>query len=243
MVLPKLVFSDFDGTLTQGLRLGPEFWQIIELLKQNQIPLVIVSGRSISWGHFLLTHFPIKAVIMEQGGCIATANSKGVITQKVMASQNELLKLSTVEAKLKHDYGESIITQDSLGRIADRAIELEELQGRTEIVDKIKKYLISEAMTYSTSSVHINFWCGNFNKASSSLEYLKQFHPHLNSDNCCFFGDAPNDESMFQTFSHSIGVSNLKKYTEKMEYLPRFQLEGKENEGAQGVLNYLRSLK
>ncbi len=53
---PKLVLSDFDGTLTEHTELTPKFFEILELLKASNIPLLIVTGRSLSWAHFLLTH-------------------------------------------------------------------------------------------------------------------------------------------------------------------------------------------
>ena len=56
----KVIFSDFDGTLTVASgKLGASFFELLELIEQNQAELVVVSGRSLSWGHFLLTHFPI----------------------------------------------------------------------------------------------------------------------------------------------------------------------------------------
>ena len=77
---PKIVFSDFDGTLTYGSRLLSAFFQILELLEKNNIPLVIITGRSLSWGQFLISHFPyLKHVITEGGGNIITRNERGLI--------------------------------------------------------------------------------------------------------------------------------------------------------------------
>ena len=55
----KIIFSDFDGTLTNNGKLGAVFFDLLELIESRHSELVIVSGRSISWGHFLLTHFPL----------------------------------------------------------------------------------------------------------------------------------------------------------------------------------------
>ena len=55
----KIVFSDFDGTLTNEKMLGSQIFDILDLTAKNNCELVVVSGRSVSWGHFLLTHFQL----------------------------------------------------------------------------------------------------------------------------------------------------------------------------------------
>ncbi|MFA5583962.1 MAG: hypothetical protein WDA09_07080, partial [Bacteriovoracaceae bacterium] len=60
--------------------------------------------------------------------------------------------------------------------------------------------------------------------------------------NCFFFGDAPNDESMFELFHNSVGVSNINHCLDRLTHKPRIILEGDENIGAKGVLNFICSL-
>src|SRR5690606_35812046 len=73
-----IFFSDFDGTLTvEGSGLTRDFFEIIDHIHKHGHELVIVSGRSLSWGHFFLTHFPLKACIMEGGGVISYINEDG----------------------------------------------------------------------------------------------------------------------------------------------------------------------
>ena len=86
----KIVLSDFDGTLTFKEELGAIFFEILDLLKGKQIPLVIVTGRSLSWGHFLLTHFPfLTDVIVEGGGIIVKRNGK-IITEELVVEESEV---------------------------------------------------------------------------------------------------------------------------------------------------------
>ena len=53
-MFPSIVFSDFDGTLTDHTEFSPAFFEILSLLKEQNTPLVIVTGRSLSWAHFLI---------------------------------------------------------------------------------------------------------------------------------------------------------------------------------------------
>ena len=80
-MLPKLVLSDFDGTLTKDGLLSAEFFKVLDLLEEYSIPFVIVSGRSMAWGHFLLTHTNLRSAIMEGGGVVITKNSDGFMIE------------------------------------------------------------------------------------------------------------------------------------------------------------------
>ena len=73
---PKIVFSDFDGTLTEQGRFSPVFFDVLKLIKQNNSELVIVTGRPLSWAHFLLTHFDLDCVITEGGGMLSLRDGK-----------------------------------------------------------------------------------------------------------------------------------------------------------------------
>src|SRR5690606_33442866 len=119
-----IFFSDFDGTLTvKGSGLTPEFFEIIQLINKNNHELVIVSGRSLSWGHFLLTHFPMKACIMEGGGVITYKDKDGEIQNEPLVSEEELNRLRDFTPNLSHHYPHVPLSADSFGRLSDRAIE------------------------------------------------------------------------------------------------------------------------
>ena len=83
-----IFYSDFDGTLTkEGRELTREFFDILDLIAKYNHELVIVSGRSLSWGHFFLTHFPLRACIMEGGGVVLYLDDNGEIVEKPLVSQ------------------------------------------------------------------------------------------------------------------------------------------------------------
>src|SRR5665647_2482417 len=112
-----IFFSDFDGTLTmEGRELTRDFFEIQDYLKKRNYELVIVSGRSISWGHFFLTHFPaLKACIMEGGGVVLYLDEKGEICQEPLVSQAELDRLTKFTGQLKHHFPHIPLSADSFG--------------------------------------------------------------------------------------------------------------------------------
>ena len=72
----KTIFSDFDGTITteKGELLPSTINQIYKLSKLYDI--IIVTGRPVAWGELILSCFPIKAVIAENGYCCITPTKK-----------------------------------------------------------------------------------------------------------------------------------------------------------------------
>ena len=121
----RLVFSDLDGTLTHGVELGPVFFDSISLLEKQNIPLVIVTGRSKSWAHFLLTHVPyLKHIISEGGGSLSWRDEEGALHDKLLVDAKEPMRLIEATNKLYDFLGDLELSADSFGRETDRAIEL-----------------------------------------------------------------------------------------------------------------------
>lgn len=247
MVKPKLVFSDFDGTLTLDDELRPEFFEVLSLLKANQIPLIICTGRSKSWAHFLLTHFTdLDYVITEGGGvlsCVEKKNGRRLLKDIPLIGEKEVTRLEQVVLELHERFPALELSVDSFGRHTDRAIELSYLEDHPKIDKEIREYLTQKNINFSTSNVHMNFWCGEITKINSIRHFL-QFYGDgkIKEDEVIFFGDSLNDESVFKELKNTIGVSNIAKVQDHLKYLPKVILRGPENKGILGVLNYLRSL-
>lgn len=236
-----IFFSDFDGTLTlEGSGLTRDFFEIIDHIHKHGHELVIVSGRSLSWGHFFLTHFPLKACIMEGGGVICYKDERGEIVEEPLISVEELDRLRNFTTKLKHHFPHVPLSADSFGRLTDRAIEFHLMD--EQWIEDVMTFMKQENIHFSKSNVHINFWCGKISKYLGVVHFLHKYRPHLTQENAWFFGDAPNDESMFELFHNSVGVSNIEKCLHRLNHRPRIILEGEENAGPKGVLNYVKKL-
>lgn len=234
----KFIFSDFDGTLTYKESLSPIFFELLSFLEQKNIPLVIVTGRSLSWGHFLLTHFPyLKDVIVEGGGAIVSRRGKH-ITEELLISQSDVLKLADFSTVFVESFPHTPLSVDSFGRKTDRAIELHDLKEGV-LFHHVEDFLRQHHINFSTSNVHMNFWCGEVSKFLAVEHFLKKHH-QVQKD-CVFFGDSLNDQAMFKSFENSVGVSNISSVLDRLEFKPKIILKGEENAGPWGVLNFLKS--
>lgn len=236
----KIVFSDFDGTLTFQGELSPIFFDVLNLIKQHDSELIIVSGRSLSWGHFLLTHFPLRYVVMEGGGVVLQKNAQGLIQETCLAKEEDLVALQKAQKEISELVGASCFAADSYGRKTDRAIEFSKLEKTDQ--KKIINYLDLNHLSYSRSNVHLNIWKGELSKANGVEFLLNNFLSHIDKDDCIYYGDAPNDQSMFAFLNNSVGVSNILPFLDEIETPPKVVLEGKENIGVLGVLAHLKDI-
>lgn len=232
----KIVFSDFDGTLTDHGQLGASFLELLHTLKKNAIPLIIVSGRSASWGHFLLTHFDLDCVIMEGGGIILSKKN-GLIHHDVLVSNSDLDQLHSAYQDTLKIKG-VIASADNLGRLTDRALEAEKMQ--RDDLEKVTNFLYSKKINFSQSNIHLNLWCGEVSKAKAIEKVLAE--RGISESSCCYFGDSLNDESVFAYMSHTIGVSNINSVLSKLKHKPKMILTGEQNQEIHGVNHFIKDL-
>lgn len=233
----KIILSDFDGTLTDHGSLGAVFFDLISHLKKNNLELIIVSGRSLSWGHFLLTHFPLNYVLMEGGGVLCFKDEKGFLKEECLVSNEDLEKLKDLKKRIQNNFKDVVFSLDSFGRKTDFAIEFNEM--REESYEKLLEFLKTTDAHFSRSNVHLNIWYGEHTKYSSS-KYVVEKKLGQNVGDALYFGDSLNDESMFQNLKHTVGVSNIDSVLNKLTYKPSVVLTGEKNREIHGVLNYLK---
>lgn len=234
------LFSDFDGTLTSQGKIDQRFFEFLNLLQAQKLQLVVVSGRSLAWGQFLLTHFPIDYAIMEGGG-VLVCRHEGRIGFDLLLEKNDLERLELITEKVITQFGEEIFSDDSLGRLSDRAIELQALS--EEKLEEIKAFLSQCGAHMSQSNIHLNFWVGQVSKALGLKKLIEQY---LNLEveklrkNSLYFGDSANDETAFEFFENSVGVSNIQSVLGQLKFRPKYVLSGQENEEIGGVIEFLK---
>ncbi|MCB9062023.1 MAG: HAD family phosphatase [Halobacteriovoraceae bacterium] len=236
----KLYFSDFDGTLTHGHVLKSLFFDILNEIHSKKAELIIVSGRSVSWGHFFISHLPMPFAIMEGGGVIVKKNKHGLLEEEFLVSKENLNKLENIATEVISNFPMLSLSVDSAGRKTDRAIELRSLEDET-IMREVKSLFDEKGVHYSQSNVHLNFWYGEISKYETVKYLVEKYFPAVDLDETVFFGDSLNDESMFKHLKHTVGVSNISNIISKLKYRPHTILEGPINEGPYGVLNFLRN--
>jgi hydroxymethylpyrimidine pyrophosphatase-like HAD family hydrolase len=80
-------------------------------------------------------------------------------------------------------------------------------------------------MTATVSSIHINAWFGDHNKWHGAQWILKQLTGRdlkQELDQWVYVGDSTNDQVMFEHFTHSVGVANIKRFENELKHLPKY---------------------
>jgi hypothetical protein len=75
-------------------------------------------------------------------------------------------------------------------------------------------------MVAKVSSIHINVWCGDCNKASAANLWMDAHE--VERSEAIFSGDSPNDDSMFSNFRQTVGVADIMPLIEELDSPPRY---------------------
>jgi len=244
---------DIDDTVTLDGVLPREAANALYDAAQCGVRLYAVTGRSASWAELRLRLFPLAGAVAETGA-MAFIKGKPV---RVLHSENDAdLRLRNAQKRkaLERDICSQIpgarMALDNMGRVYDSAFDLIEdgpLLSETS-AKQIRDRLASEGLQVAQSSVHINAWFGNFNKATMSDRLLHEVRGSGLEDNdtLLYAGDSKNDAAMFKRVHHSVGVANVASSLEALEAIksaPRYVTEGKGGFGFAQIIGALVKAK
>jgi hydroxymethylpyrimidine pyrophosphatase-like HAD family hydrolase len=120
----------------------------------------------------------------------------------------------------------TVMAQDSAGRETDIAFDHSEFHKlTTEQIQQVVQLLQQEGMKATVSSIHINAWFGDHNKWHGAQWILKELTGRdlkQELDQWVYVGDSTNDQVMFEHFTHSVGVANIKRFEKELNHLPAY---------------------
>jgi HAD superfamily hydrolase (TIGR01484 family) len=247
------VFTDVDDTLTQHGRLESDTYEALWALKKAGLKIIPVTGRSAGWAHLMMMQWPIDAVIAESGALwFHRKRVTGSTQEKIQVdffndnAQMGRRDLLTLCEQLISEHPPLRFASDNQFRLVDVAIDYnEEVKVPESVVRDVQNKIRAKGFQARASSIHINAWNGQFDKAPAAIKLLgSQFSSHADLDKWIFVGDAPNDESMFATFPNSVGVANIRGAIQsgQLKKLPRYLTKAAFGQGfvelAQKLLAY-----
>ena len=222
---PNILFTDVDDTLTWKGRLPHETFTALVKLQQAGIKVIPVTGASAGWCDCMIRTWPIESMIGENGAYFIDRNPEGRLSYHFAVEESErvnnwqrLLQLKEdVLAKFPHAHP----TADQPFRLTDIAFDINQDHKveRSEAI-KIAKYCEAAGMNVKISSIHVNVWCGDYNKASTANAWLTQ--QAIERRDATFIGDSPNDDSMFSNFDHTVGVANIQPFIHELTSPPDY---------------------
>jgi HAD superfamily hydrolase (TIGR01484 family) len=239
----RAVFADVDGTLTTGGLLRASTLGALERLASAGVPVVLVTGRPSGYAETWLRSLPVAGVIAENGGLYLVRSSAGRLRKvyarpaRVRTGERQRL-VRAVTAALQAVPGARLST-DSLFTEVDLALDYnEDVKLGMRAADRLEAFLGARGIQAVRSSVHVNAWVGDFDKASMVRRFLKaEWGAGLRPGDrrWVYVGDSFNDAPLFGAFTLSIGVANVRHALHALDVHPHFVTRADEGRGFEEV--------
>ncbi len=225
----QALFTDLDDTLTTGGKLPASAYDALWRLHGAGIAVVVVTGRPAGWADLIMRLWPVTAVVGENGACIYMLDGQGrasrrYVLDEAMRRANRAA-LDVIGRDIVREVPGLKLASDQCFRETDLAIDICEdvpdLDAGT--MARIRSILDDRGTTYKVSSIHINAWFGEYDKAMTCMSFVREvLGDDPESQRHMFVGDSPNDEPLFEAFPLSVGVRNIERYSSRMTHPPMY---------------------
>ena len=222
----RVVLTDIDDTLTTEGRLPAIAYAALEQLRAAGVLVIPVTGRPAGWCDMIARQWPVDGVVGENGAFAFSYNdhAKRMTRHYARSAEQRAIdrsKLNLIADEVLASVLGSAVSADQPFREADLAIDFcEDVPPLTRAdVLRIVEIFERHGAIAKVSSIHVNGWFGDYDKLTTSREFLRTtFEIDIESHNgkIVFAGDSPNDVPMFGFFRNSIGVANVRDFDGQM---------------------------
>ena len=242
------VFTDIDDTLTTDGAITPDALQALQALKAAGLMVIPITGRPVGWSIPFASTWPVNAMVAENGAVAllhdATQNQvRKIYQQDETTRTHNFHEMQRIAKRVLQEIPGTVMSQDSLGRETDIAFDHSEFHHLSqEQIQQVLKLLQEEGMTATVSSIHINAWFGDHNKWHGAQWILKELTGRdlkQELDQWVYVGDSTNDQVMFEHFTHSVGVANIKRFEKELKHLPKYITQQERGAGFAEVVRLL----
>ena len=233
------VFTDIDDTLTTDGAITPDALAALAALKHAGLRVAAITGRPVGWSVPFVTAWPVDAIVAENGAVALLPRADGRIEKRYLQDAAtraaNVERMQTVLQRIEREIPGAVRATDSPGRETDIAIDHSEFQHLSEAqIAAVVALMQSEGMRATVSSIHINGWYGDHNKLVGARWIVRELWDRdldREMDRWAYVGDSTNDQLMFKTFDHSIGVANVARFVPQLADLPHYVTAGERGAG------------
>ncbi len=227
----RYLFTDVDDTLTWEGRLPAETFAALDRLQRAGIQVIPVTGACAGWCDCIVRTWPVAAVIGENGAFWMQRDNQGHVQrhyrQTEAQRQDNRDRLHQLQRQLIADCHYAKATVDQPYRETDIAFDIgQQWHASATEQQALLQALLAAGVQARLSSIHINAWLGNYDKASTAKAWLEQESRQQGSAisdlEVAFIGDSGNDAAMFEQFSNTFGVANIARFLDSLPQPPRF---------------------
>ncbi len=245
----RCVLTDIDDTLSTRGRITAAAYAAMESLQRAGYIVIPVTGRPAGWCDHIARMWPVAAIVGENGALYmrhddaSRALKKRFVTGEAERKRDRL-RLQVIGEKILREIPGCALASDQQYRETDLAIDYCEDVAPLSAADveRIVAIMRAEGMTAKVSSIHVNGWFGTYDKLAMTRTLLaEEFGIDLDREerHCIFIGDSPNDAPMFDFFSHSIGVANVRAFEGRIGTPPKYVTSGESGEGFVEIVKML----
>jgi hypothetical protein len=237
----RCVLTDIDDTLSTRGRITAEAYAAMEKLHGAGYLVIPVTGRPAGWCDHIARMWPVDAVVGENGALYMRHDDVARILKKRFVAgeaerKRDRARLALIGEKILRDIPGCALASDQQYRETDIAIDYCEDVAPLSLgdVERIVATMRSAGMSAKVSSIHVNGWFGSYDKLAMTRTLLaEEFGLDLDAEQwrCIFIGDSPNDAPMFDFFSYSIGVANLRAFGDAIVTPPKYVTVGEAGAG------------
>lgn len=222
---------DVDETFTTHGLMHAETYATLFALRQAGVTAIPVTGRPSGWGNVMLSTWPIKACVTENGGVIAWKSASGVAVQQVIHTEHRgagyIEKLRALGDAIATKFPQVRVSADQPYRLTDLAIDYAEQSQHVspEVVTEIAAWMLAEGYQTAVSSIHIHAYTPENRKADGVyplMQHAFAMDRETVHTRAAFIGDSPNDESLFASVPVSVGVANVRSSLDKIATPPAY---------------------
>jgi len=242
------VFTDIDDTLTTEGAITPDALQALHDLRAADFLVIAITGRPVGWSIPFASTWSVDAIVAENGAVAllnnpATKQVKKIYQQDQATRTHNFQAMQRIAQRVLQEIPGTVMAQDSSGRETDIAFDHSEFHHLSpEKIQQVINLLKQEGMTATVSSIHINAWFGDHNKWHGAQWILKKLSGRdlkQELDQWVYVGDSTNDQVMFEHFTHSVGVANIKRFENELKHLPKYITSKERGAGFAEVANAL----
>ena len=225
------VFTDIDDTLTTEGAITPDAFQALHHLRAADFLVIAITGRPVGWSIPFASIWPVDAIVAENGAVALLHNAQTRQVNKIYQQDpatrtHNFQEMQRIAQRVLQEIPGTVLAQDSPGRETDIAFDHSEFHHLSpEKIQHVIQLLKQEGMTATVSSIHINSWFGGHNKWHGAQWLLKELTGRdlkQELDQWVYVGDSTNDQVMFEHFTHSVGVANIRRFENELKNLPKY---------------------
>ena len=225
------VFTDIDDTLTTEGAITPDALQALHQLKAAGLMVIPITGRPVGWSIPFASTWPVDAIVAENGAVAllhnpATKQVKKIYQQDQTTRTHNFQEMHRIAQRMLQEIPGTVLAQDSSGRETDIAFDHSEFHHLSpQQIEQVLQLLKQEGMTATVSSIHINAWFGDHNKWYGAQWLLKELTGRdlkQELDQWVYVGDSTNDQVIFENFTYSVGVANIRRFENELKHLPKY---------------------